>query len=117
MAAILSFGFASAQSAPKHEADLQVVKEEGKAKITAFFINNSEDDLENLKYKLKVERKGAAGTSSSNQGGSFSAKANEKVELSSSSVSISKGDVYTFDLVVLDAEGNTIAEKTITEKD
>lgn len=98
------------------QAEISVTTKDGITTVSGYFVNDGTIKSE-LQYKLKVERDGKSGKTSSSQGGKFDAKADEKVLLSTSGVNISEGDEYTFTLTILDSDGNIIAENKKTQND
>lgn len=98
------------------QAEISVTTKDGITTVSGYFVNDRTIKSE-LQYKLKVERDGKGGKTSSSQGGKFDAKADEKVLLSTSGVNISEGDEYTFTLTILDSDGNIIAENKKTQND
>ena len=103
-----------AQSEPQFEAKIDTVQAGDMTTISALFINHGVDERQ-FSYQLKVERDGKNGSSANTQSGKFSAQPGKECQLSQSTINITSGDQYTFSLTVMDAEGQVIAEKTITE--
>lgn len=107
---------AQVQQQQESQAEISISTKDGITTVSGYFVNDGTKKSE-LIYKLKVERDGKSGKTSSNQGGKFDAKADEKVLLSTSGVNISEGDEYTFTLTILDSDGNIIAENKKTQND
>lgn len=94
--------------------NIEIATDGNMMNITGVYKNNTSKNHANLTYKLKVERQGKAGITSSNQGGQFSAQKGERIILSTSSINVSEKDTYNITLQILDKKGNLLDEKTIT---
>lgn len=112
---LMGITFASAQKSPENGAKIRTERDSSMLKVTGVYTNESEKPVK-LSYKLKMERSGKSGTSSSSQGGQFEAKAGEEKELSVSSINISEGDSLKLHLSITDPEGKLVAEKTLEEE-
>lgn len=112
---LMGITFASAQKSPENGAKIRTERDSSMLKVTGVYTNESEKPVK-LSYKLKMERSGKSGTSSSSQGGQFEAKAGEEKELSVSSINISEGDSLKLHLSITDLEGKLVAEKTLEEE-